>query len=262
MQNEQKLKFLIGFYLSVLVVLLLSVVATPLLVRHGLPLTHKFVIEEESLETILIAALFVASYLILRAFQRTLGAYEKAVYRAGRDKSRLISRLSEAFSYIGTVNVEIKEIQSIVCDITRYPQTRKEFKQCAENLAAKAMAMTGTAWIEFRLINPSNCRTIKAYAVAQQGVTAPAITIGNRAVVDGQHVEGLRTVVAHRSNPDLLTVCIFPQTPLTEEQIILLMAVASRIEMFFMLYQAGCQHPKTNNAIDHSGKETYHDTYH
>lgn len=262
MQEVQKLKFLIGFYLSILIILLLSVVATPLLVRHGLPLTRKFVIEEESLETLLIAVLFAASYLILRAFKRSLRAYEKAVDRAGRDKSRLISRLSEAFSYIGTVNVEIKEIQSILCDITRYPQTRKEFKQCAEEMAAKAMAVSGTAWIEIRIINPSNCRTVKAYTVAQQGATVPSTTVGNRVIVDGHLVAGLRTVVAHRSNPDLLTVCIFPKTPLSEEQILLLTAIASRIEMFFMLYQAGCQHPKTVHSTDHTGKDTYHDTYH
>jgi hypothetical protein len=262
MQIVQKLKILIGFYLSVLVILMLSVVAMPLLVRHSLTLTSQFVIEEERLETLLIAILFVASYLILKAFKRTLRAYENAVNRAGKEKSRLISRLTEAFTYIGTVNVELKEIQSILCGVEHYPQTKKEFKQCAEALAAKAMTVTGTAWIVIRLINPSSCRTVKEYAVAQPNAVVPSITIGNRAVVDGHRVKGLRTVVTHRNNPDLLTVCIFPQTPLSEEQIVLLTAIASRIEMFFMLYQAGCRHLNTFNSTDHPGKEISHDTYH
>ncbi len=99
METEKKLTYLIGAYLAILVVLLLSVIAMPLMIRHGFPVTRKFIIEEETLETILLVLLFTASFFILRGFKMALKAYERAAVRAGKDKSRLISRLAEAFKY-------------------------------------------------------------------------------------------------------------------------------------------------------------------
>ena len=59
MKAIKKLKLLIGFYLGALVVLLLSVITIPIVIQHGLSLTRKFIIEEEIIETALIAILFL-----------------------------------------------------------------------------------------------------------------------------------------------------------------------------------------------------------
>ena len=100
METVQKLKYLIVSYLTVLIFLLLCVAATPLVIRHGMAIARKFIIEEETLETVLIAILFAVSYLIWIGFRHALKAYMRLAVRAGEEKSRLISRLAEAFSYI------------------------------------------------------------------------------------------------------------------------------------------------------------------
>ena len=161
MKTVQKLKFLIGFYLGVLVFLLLSVIAIPLIIQHGLSVTRGFIIEEEILETILIFILFSISVLILRGFKKTLIAHEREVNRVGEEKSRLVSRLAEAINYIGVVNVELQEIQSILCGVERYPQTKREFKQFIDHLAAKTMTIAGTPWIVIRMINRYNGRMVR-----------------------------------------------------------------------------------------------------
>ena len=164
MKTVQKLKFLIVFYLGVLVSLLLAVIAMPLIIQHRLPLTPEFIIEEEILETSLIVILFGISYFILKGFKHTLKTHEHAVYRAGEEKSRLMSRLAEAFSYIGIVNVELQEIQSIFCGIERYPQTKREFKRFIDHLVAKAMTVARTPWVVIRMISRCNGRTVKEYS--------------------------------------------------------------------------------------------------
>ncbi len=103
MKTVKKLNLIIVFYLGVLVLLLLSVIAIPLVIQHGLSITRTFIIEEEILETALIVILFCISYFILKRFQHTLKAYKDAIDRAGEDKSVIVSRLAEAFNYIGTV---------------------------------------------------------------------------------------------------------------------------------------------------------------
>ena len=64
MKTIFKLKFLVGFYLSILLVLLLCVVATPLAIQHGLSMTRTFMIEEETLETVLILFIFMVFLLL------------------------------------------------------------------------------------------------------------------------------------------------------------------------------------------------------
>jgi hypothetical protein len=240
MEIAQKLKLLITVYLLVMVFLLLSVIAMPVIIRHGISVAHRFVIEEQSLETVLIVLLFSVSYFILRGFRRSLGAYERAVRRVGMDKSRLMSRLSDAFGYIGAVNVEIKEIQSIICGVSHYPQTKREFKQLLDQLGGKAMAVAGASWIVIRMISRCNGRTVKEHFVETRKGALPSATIGNREILEGAQVEGLRAIGARQQNLDLLTVCILPATRLSEEDIVLITAIANQIEMMFLIYRDGC----------------------
>ncbi len=262
METDKKLRYLIGAYLAILAVLLLSVIAMPLAIRHGFAVTRKFIIEEETLETILIGLLFAASFLILRGFKHSLEAYQRAAVRAGRDKSRLLSRLAEAFNYIGTVNAEFKEIQSILCGTDRYPRTKKEFKQRIDDLAAKAMVVTGTPWVVLRIISRCSGRTITEFAAEHRDGLLPSATMGNRAILEGRHTGGLRAIGLRQKNPDLLTVCIIPSVELSEEQIVLIEAITSQVEMLYMLYRAGCLHQQSINLNDHPEKEIYNDTHH
>jgi hypothetical protein len=239
MEIAKKLKLLIAAYLLVLTFLLLSVIAMPLVIRHDLTVTHRFVVEEQSLETILIVLLFGVSFFILRGFKRTLGAYGRAVKRAGLDKSRLISRLTDAFSYIGAVNVEIKEIQSIICGVAYYPQTKKEFKQLLDQLGAKVMAVADAPWAVIRMISRCSGRTVKEHFVEARKGALPSATIGNRKILEGQLVDDFRTVSARQRNLDMLTVCILPATPLSEEDIVLITAITNQIEMMFLIYRDG-----------------------
>lgn len=238
MKTVQKVKCLIGLYLGVFVFLLLLVIAMPLMIQHGLSVTQKFIIEEEILETSLIIILFAISYLILRRFKHTLKAHERAVDMAGEEKSRLVSRLADAFNYIGTVNVELQEVQSILCGVERYPQTKREFKRFIEHLAAKAMTVAGTQWIVIRMISRCNGQTVKEYAIVRRKEVLPSAIMGNREILENHHVEGLRTISTRQKNLDLLTVCILPIIQLSEEKIILITAITNQIEMLFMLYRA------------------------
>jgi hypothetical protein len=70
--------------------------------------------------------------------------HERVVDKAGEEKCRLVCQLPEAFNYIGTVNVEIQEIQSIFCGVERYRQTNREIKRFVDRLTAKVMTVSGT----------------------------------------------------------------------------------------------------------------------
>ena len=259
MKSEKRLKTLIGFHVSVLFILLLCVIATPLVIRHSISITSRFIIEEEYFESILIILLFAFSYLILRGFKRTLDAYAQAAARAGEDKSRLVSQLAEAFSYIGTVNVEIQEIQSIYCGVACYPQTQKELKQLLNRLATKAMAIAGTPWIIIRMISRYSGRTVKEVAIERRRGVLPSSAVGNRAILEGCHVDGLTTICSRRENIDLLTVCVLPETTMGKDETVLITAITNQIEMLFMLFRSGVLHQQM--ITKESKKEICHDIH-
>lgn len=262
METVKRLKYLVIGYLVVLFFLLLCVSATPLLIRHSFTLRPDFIIDEEVLETILIVLLFGMFFIILIGFRRALKAYERAVSKVNRDKSKLMVRLSEAFRYIGAVNIEIKEIESVLNGPDYYPQTKKEFKQLIDHLAFKIMLVAGVPWAVIRMISRGCGRTIMEHAAENREGILPSATMGNREILEGRHVQGLRTICARRNNLDLLTVCILPTVPLAEENIVLITAIINEIEMLFLLHRAGCLRPDFLQLNDHTEKEVCHDTHH
>jgi hypothetical protein len=258
MVTLSKLKFFIGLYLSFIVLLLLSVTFTPMIIRHDISMTHHIIIDEEVFEVALILLLLLISIFMVKGFKQALKAYEYAADQAHVEKSRLISRLSEAFTYISSVNVEIQEIHSIICGVDHYPKSKKEFKKIFDHLTAKAATIAGTPWSAIRIINKIDGRTITEHAAEVKKGKLPSKTVGNRTIIEKEQREDLSTIRSCHENEDLLTVCIVPTTSLTKENTTLLTVIANQAEMYFMLYRVHF----LNNAFlnNHAQVEEIHHT--
>jgi len=255
--NFSRLRFLISLYLTLLILLLLCVLATPMSIRHSISMTPNFIIDEDILETALIAVLFGISSVILIAFKNRLKEYQEAVNQVREEKSNLISRLSEAFSYIGSVNLEIQELQSIFCSIDQFPKSKNEFKQLINHLTAKATAIASAPWGVIRIIDKSNGRTVKEHAVEFRKKALPSTTVGNRAIVEEDSTEAFRLIRSSQKNTDLLTVCILPQGPLSKQNSALITAIVNQVEMYFLLYQTGVLRQKSS--IRYHSEEDFED---
>jgi hypothetical protein len=249
MEELRKFRYLIKFYLVLLVLLLICVALTPLLIRDGISVSRRFIVEEGTLETVLIVILFGFSFFILNAFKNTLKGYKHLAERAGQEKKRLVSRLTEAFSYIGTVNVELQEIQTILNGLDYYPHSRREFKQLLDNLAAKAMTVAGTPWVIVRIISRCSGCTVNEHSVERQKGLIPSVNMGNRVILEKGSVKGFRTVRSRQKNLDILTVSVLPARRLSREQIVLITAILNQFEMYFMLYSEGCLDKKVSNDL-------------
>lgn len=229
-------KFWVGIYIVLLTGLLAAVSLVPLLIGQGIALTPDFIIEEDVLETVIILILFAASYSIYRGFRRQIGEYHYAVKRSRARQLALRTRLTEAFHYIGTVNVELDQIMSGLCGLTRYPLTKKELKQQFGVMAGKVMSIAHIPWGVIRIIHRNSGRTIKEYAF--EGVTGalPNATIGNRAILTNRHAGGLQSIGTCQDNLVIQTVFILPAVSLSKEDLLLIKAIVNQIEMLFLIY--------------------------
>jgi hypothetical protein len=248
MRTIRRLKVLISVYGAVLLLLLICVCGTPLLIREGMAVSSGLQVEEEILETILIVVLFGISAALLRGLLGAMRAYRQAAERVASENTTLLARLAEAFRYIGTVNVEIQEIRSVLGGPACFPHSRREFRRCLNHLADKAMAISGFSWVVIRIIDRSSGRTVKECAAERRRGTRPPVTLGNRDILASRGSEELAVVVLAPQKLDLLAACILPHRPRSEPEQLLLTAILSQFVMLFLLQRAGCPPPAESSA--------------
>jgi uncharacterized membrane protein YciS (DUF1049 family) len=236
MKTIQEFNVMIVLYVAVLFFLLLSVLAVPLSIQRDWLITQEFIIEEEFIETALMAVLFGISFFILKRFKHKLNNYEKKFSRADKKESKLLSRLNDAFRYIGTVNVELQEIHSILQKLDNYPRTKKEIRQLVDYLATKAMVIAKSPWIAIRMIDKKSGRTVYDSTVVRPGHEFQTGMIGNREILENNTVPGIIKIINRKKNVDLITVCVLPEVECSEEETILIKLIIDQIEMYFLLY--------------------------
>jgi hypothetical protein len=236
MKNIHKFNAMIALYMAVLFFLLLFVLAVPLTIQRNLTITKEIIIREEIIETALLAFLFGVSFFILKRFKYTLNSYEKKFNRIGREKSKLISRLGDAFRYIGTINVEIQEVHSILQSLDNYPGTKKEIKRLVNYLITKTMIIAKSPWVAIRMVDKKSGKTVYEDKVVRSGQEFPAAMIGNRELLENKAVSGMITIINNKKNADLITACILPEVECSDEETILIKLIIDQIEMHFLLY--------------------------
>ena len=89
-------------------------------------------------------------------------------------------------------------------------------------------------------------------------------TACNREILEGRQVDGLRSIGPRQQNLELQTVCILPATPLSEEDVVLITAIANQIEMMFLIYRDGCALTLDPSSYHKPPKikESCHDSHH
>lgn len=236
MKNLKNINFVIALYVLTLALLLFSVLAVPLSIQYGWVVTKNFIVEEEIIETILMAALLGIFFFILNRFKQALISYHKKYSLEHEEKSKLFSRLTDAFHYIGKVNVELQEINSIIENLDHYPKTKKEIKKTIDYLATRAMIIAKSPWAIIRVIDKGQNRIMKEHKTARAGYSLPEVTMGNREIIEDNNVPGFIKVVNNKKNIDLMSVCIMPEIKYSDEERILIKLILEQIEMYFLLY--------------------------
>jgi len=221
------------------IALLLAVAATPLLISRGVALTQSVVIEEDMAEVLAIVLLMGLSAVSWRVYRRHLQRLTLKMQDSTRLCRRLETRLADAFGYIGTVNVELGEIETILCKVERYPQSRSEFQRLLNDFAQRAMVIAGTQWAVVRIIDGRNFKTLKEAVGHRAGTRRPSNPISNRCLVEGRAIEGISAVQTGADNLPIRTTVVIPVHGIPAQDRILISAIAGEIEMLFIIFESG-----------------------
>jgi hypothetical protein len=234
--STDKTIFLKFTYLVTIALLLSAVVFTPVFIRYHFLLFKKYVIQEDAVEAVLIIILLLIAYLLSNIYKRELKKHRQETRRLSRDKSNLSNKLTDAFKYIGGVNVQIQEIRSIFCELRRYPATENEFRKELALMASKVLGIVNADWVVIRIIRQTNLRTLKEHLESRKNANFSIKGISNKAIVANQAIDGYSIVASRMDNSTIMAVCVFPKKSLNEEEEILVEAITNQIEMLYLIY--------------------------
>ena len=244
-------------YMVTIVLLLSLVVFATVFITHHFLLAKKYVIQEDAVEAILISILLLVAYVLSRVYKKELKKSFQETRRLSRNNCDLSNRLTDAFKYIGGINVQIQQIRSIFCAFRKYPETEKEFKQDMALLARKILGIVSADWVVIRIIAQTNLRTIKEHFESRRNTDFIIKGISNKALVVNRRVDGYSIVTSCHDNSMIMAVCVFPQKSLDEEERILVEAITNQLEMLYLIFLAHQPHQIHSNhqTIMRSSKE-------
>jgi hypothetical protein len=235
---QMKIRLIKVAYFGSLTVLFFLVVLTPYFVKGNIQIKNTAILREELVEGAVITLLLVVGYVASLLYKKEFDKYHKELTELIICKYNLESKLSDAFAYIGKVNVQLLEIKAVSSALQKYPESKKDYRSVLVFLARKALVIANVDWVMFRIINPESLRTVQEYSETRDSSPLLEHNISNKALVGRDAIAGCSVVRSEQENLTIRTFCILPREKLTENQIILLQTIVSEVEMLFIIFSS------------------------
>ena len=233
---QKKTRPLQAVYLTSLMVLFCLIVSTPYLIKGNFLLRERIVVEEEIVESALIALLLIIGYVVSIMYKRELNKCIREIDELTTGKINLEEKLNEAFGYIGEVNVQVQEIRALFSTLKKYPENNNDFKNILAFFGQKVLGIVNVDWVTFRIIEPDNLRTLREHWEARGSAVALNHGISNKAIVNHAAINGCSVVGSRYENLSIKVFCILPIEQLTTNQRILVEAIVNDLEMLFVIF--------------------------
>ena len=225
-----QIRFLERIYILCLSAIFLLIVFTPYIIRSGFT-----IFEEQLLEGVVIILLFGAGYAVLILYRKETAKNITRVNSLIKDKDTLENRLAEAFNYIGTINIQIKEIKSVFSDVQKFPESKKDFSVILQFLADRTLCVN-TEWVLFRIIDTKSLDSLGEYSKVRGNSVFPRPKISNKALVQNEELKEFTVVESGHENFYIKTFCIIPKIKLSNDSQVFIKAVVNQLEMLFLIF--------------------------
>jgi len=219
MKNENLLR---NIYITLMVLLFALIVSTPLLINRGTSILNETI--KEMIEAGMLFVLVVVGFIIYFLYKKKLKKREK--------------ELRETLNYIGAVNLQVDQIRSISDIITKYPESKKDFKFLFESLADRALAGVNSDWVLFRIIDMTSGKTLTEYTKARGPAVLLKCEVSNNDLLESKNPDGCRTVASMQENFNIKAYCVMPVKALSKNQEVLLGAIVNNLGMLYLIFES------------------------
>lgn len=227
--------FLQIIYLTIFIILFAFIIYTPTLITGSASITKKLIIEEETIEGILLGILFLLSIFIFNLYKRDVNRHQELIKKINNDKKRVEERLINADQYIGRINVQLQEINSIFSNISKYPETKNDLKNTFRFFGNRILSIVNSNWVLFRIINSITQRTIIELIETRQGFSFNCPHVSNKMIIEKQSIPPFTSVISKPENLNVLVFCIIPIENTSNEQQVFVQAILNEITKLFVI---------------------------
>ena len=228
---NRNIRILERTYFLILVSIFLLIAFAPYIIQSGFTL-----LEEQFIEVATIILLYTVGYAVLFLYRKEVDRNLNELNRLKENEGDLESRLTEAFKYIGSVNIQIQEIKSVFSGIRKFPENKKDFGCILQFLADRTLSMVNAGWVLFRIIDTENLNSLGEFSETRGNSMLPQHKISNRRLVSNEKINGCKVVGSGHENFYIKTFCIIPKAELSNENEIFIKAVVNQLEMLFLIF--------------------------
>jgi hypothetical protein len=230
---NRKIRLLERTWLLILATIFLLIVFTPYIIQSGFT-----VLEDQLVEVATIILLFTVGYAVLLLYRKEVARNLNELDRLKHDKGALENRLTEAFKYIGAVNIQIQEIKTVFSEIRKFPENKKDFGHILQFLADRTLGMVNAEWVLFRIIDTRNLDSLGEYSETRGKAVLFKHKISNRMLASNEQLREFTVVGSGHENFYIKTFCIIPKAELSSDNEIFIKAVVNQLEMLFLIFNS------------------------
>jgi hypothetical protein len=235
-------------YLIIFSILFALIIYTPSLINGPAYLTKRLIIEEETFEGVLLGILLLLSVLIINLYKNEVYKHQEQIKKINHDKKKIEERLNDADKYIGLINVQIQEINSIFNNVNKYPENKNELKKTFRYFSDRVLGIVNTNWVLFRIINLNSQKTIFEHFEARRNFSGNYPRVSNKLIIDKQPVTPFTSVISSPQNLNILVFCIVPVDKIDNDQRVFVQAIINEITKLFVI---------VNSSYYKKGKEIF-----
>jgi len=227
--------FLQILYLIIFLILFSFVIYIPTLINGPLHIKEKLIFEEQTVEGILLAILFVLSVLMINLYMHEVSLHKEIITKIQKDKKKVETRLNDSDQYIGIVNVQIQEIKSLFNSINEYPETKAELKKTFSFFAERVLGIVNSDWVLIRIIDSKTQRTISEHFGTRFGLSPEYPHVSNEMIIENQPVSTWTSVISNPKNLNVLVFCVMPVDKISNDQRFFIQAIMNEFTKIFVI---------------------------
>ena len=176
--SPSRIENLRNIFFLVFLVLVATIIFTPLLVTRGFPF-----VAEETLESILLFVQVTLAWYVFQLYEKTVRRREKEIEKLENEYQKREKQLLETFAYLGKINVQISYIKDFLKKL-KAPKNKKEMKEYLDDILHMALEVSQKDWLAVRIINTRSLQTLSEYWMKKSGgENTEVVKVGNREIL-------------------------------------------------------------------------------
>jgi hypothetical protein len=163
--------------------------------------------------------------------------YEQQIILLKKDSITYKERIESAYKHIGSINVQLEELNLIFNTINKYPETKQEIKNILTFFTEKILLIANTEWVLYRIVDVKKLKTLMEVYISRNKDQIFSERISNKNLINKVPFDNLSSISSTNDTFRIDSYFIFP-AKVNIEHINMIETIANQAEMLYIIYSS------------------------